>query len=83
MDETELDLCGHATPTTSSTETYYYYFPMEWTEEDEWAWTSRTPSRGASSVLVAQWSLIAVSSSVVAPEKPFLFCILWSLIGES
>ena len=54
VDETELDLCGHATPTTSSTETYYYYFPMEWTEEDEWAWTSRTPSRGASSVLVAQ-----------------------------
>ena len=82
MDETELDFIGHSTRTTASTETYYDYFPDEWTE-DELAYKPRTPSRGSSSVLVAQWSLIAVSSSVVAPEKPFLFCILWSLIGES
>ena len=34
VDETELDLCGHATPTTVSTEAYYYYFPNEWTEKE-------------------------------------------------
>ena len=83
VDETELDLCGHATRTTASTDAYCDYLPNEWTEEGELAYKPRTPSRGSSSVLVAQWSLIAVSSSVVAPEKPFLFCILWSLIGES
>ena len=29
--EDELNVCGH--------ETWYDYFPNEWNEEDEWAWT--------------------------------------------